>query len=420
MAQTHLALLGVSPALALSREWWWALVATALALAAIWALWLLVRPLVHRLYRWVDSLVPADLSATERPTVQVVMLALSLAVATGAGISIANTLGLDTSGLVQQLKVWGISAAKWLLPRLVRIAIIIALTLVIIRVVNRVIPVAVRRYLAHRQGETAQQAEVQKRADTLSRVLQQTVRLLAITIALFIILDEIGVNIAPVLAGAGVVGIAIGFGAQSLVRDILNGIFILLDDQFRVGDVVTIAGIGGLVEDFNLRRTVLRDLEFVAHYIPNGQITTVSNRTKERSRAVLDIQVAYKEDLERVIRILNELGEEMYRDPAFGPLMVEPLKVLRVDSFGESGITIRVIGQTQPIRQWDVMGEYRLRVKKRFDKEGIEIPFPHRTIYWGDSQEARIRHIIASLPPETREALAREQAEGEKPKDGAS
>ncbi len=420
MAQTHLALLGVSPALALSREWWWALVAAALALAAIWALWLLVRPLVHRLYRWIDSLVPADLSATERPTVQVVMLALSLAVATGAGISIANTLGLDTSGLVQQLKVWGISAAKWLLPRLVRIAIIIALTLVIIRVINRIIPVAVRRYLAHRQGETAQEAEVQKRADTLSRVLQQTIRLLAVTIALFITLDEIGVNIAPVLAGAGVAGIAIGFGAQSLVRDILTGIFILLDDQFRVGDVVTVAGIGGLVEDFNLRRTVLRDLEFVAHYIPNGQISTVSNRTKERSRAVINIQVAYKEDLDRVIRVLNELGEEMHQDPYFGPLMTEPLKVNQVVSFDESGITIRVMGQTLPIRQWDVMGEYRLRVKKRFDKEGIEIPFPHRTIYWGDSQESKVRHIIASLPPETREALAREQAEGEKPKDGAS
>ena len=141
-----------------------------------------------------------------------------------------------------------------------------------------------------------------------------------------------------------------------------------------------------LVEDINLRRTVLRDLDYRQHFIPNGEIRTATNYTKDKSRVNINIGVAYKEDLERVIQVLNRVGDELARDPEWGPLVLDPIKVLRVDNFGDSAIEIKVLGETIPIRQWDIAGQYRLRVKKAFDELGIEIPFPHRTLYWGTGE----------------------------------
>ena len=201
------------------------------------------------------------------------------------------------------------------------------------------------------------------------------------------VLAQLGVNLAPALAAVGVVGIAVGFGAQNLVRDFFAGIFIILENQYRVGDVVNIAGIGGLVEDINLRRTVLRDLDYKQHYIPNGEVRIATNMTKDKSRINLDIGVAYKEDLERVMNVLNDIGKEMAGDPYWGPLILDPPKALRVDDFGDSAIEIKVLGETLPIMQWDVAGEYRLRVKEAFDRLGIEIPFPHRTLYRGSGAQ---------------------------------
>jgi small conductance mechanosensitive channel len=188
-----------------------------------------------------------------------------------------------------------------------------------------------------------------------------------------------------------VAGIAIGFGAQNLVRDFLAGVFVILEDQYRVGDVVRIAGIAGLVEDINLRRTILRDLDGIVHVVPNGEVRTASNFTKEKSRVNLDIVVAYKEDLDRVIEVLNRVGKELSEDPYFGPLITQPIQVLGVNEFQDSGIAIKVLGETRPIRQWEVAREFRKRVKKAFDQEGIEIPFPHRTIYWGTGVESQSR-----------------------------
>jgi len=205
-------------------------------------------------------------------------------------------------------------------------------------------------------------------------------------VTFFMVMAQIGINLAPLLVGFGVVGIAVGFGAQNLVRDIFAGIFVILENQYRVNDVVNIAGIGGLVEDINLRRTVLRDLDYRQHFIPNGEIRTATNYTKDKSRVNMNIGVAYKEDLDRVISVLNRVGLELSQDPEWGPMILDPIQVLRVDDFADSAIEIKVLGETLPIKQWDISGQYRLRVKKAFDELGIEIPFPHQTLYWGEGQ----------------------------------
>jgi trehalose-phosphatase len=187
----------------------------------------------------------------------------------------------------------------------------------------------------------------------------------------------------------GIAGIALGFGAQNLVRDMISGIFVLLEDQYRVGDVASVGGKTGLVEGVSLRRTVLRDLDGIVHVVPNGEITVSSNFTKSFSRVNLDVGVAYKEDLNHVFRVLNRVGNQLAQDQYFGPLILEPPQVVRVDSFDASGIAVKMLGVTRPIRQWEVTGELRRRIKEEFDREHIEIPFPHQTIYWGVDSHPR-------------------------------
>ncbi|MEX2598944.1 MAG: trehalose-phosphatase, partial [Dehalococcoidia bacterium] len=227
--------------------------------------------------------------------------------------------------------------------------------------------------------------EASKRVTALTQVAQHSVRITIMIIAALIILGLFDINVGPLIAGLGVVGIAVGFGAQHTVRDIIAGAFIIAEDQYRVGDVATAGGRTGLVEGLNLRRTMLRDLDGVVHYIPNGDVGSASNFSKDFSRINLDVTVAYKEDLDKVIRILNRVGGEVARDGYFGPLIVEAPRAVRVNAFGESGIDIKILGVTKPIRQWEVAGELRRRIKREFDREGIEIPYPHRTIYWGQN-----------------------------------
>ncbi len=235
------------------------------------------------------------------------------------------------------------------------------------------------------RGADESQEEVVKRGDTLSRVLTDTGQVFVLFVATFTVLSELQIDITPILAGVGVAGIAIGFGAQSLVKDILGGVFILLENQYRVGDVVKIAGIGGLVESINLRRTVLRDLDAIVHVIPNGQILTVSNFTKGYSRVNLNVSVSYGTDLDRAIAVINRVGKELAADPQWASLILKAPQVLRVDSLGASGIDIKILGDTKLIKQWDVMGELRKRLKKAFDDEGIEIPWPHIKVYFGNA-----------------------------------
>jgi small conductance mechanosensitive channel len=248
-------------------------------------------------------------------------------------------------------------------------------------------------------GDPHHLSEREKRARTLTSILRKLIKATVFAVAGLVILNELGVNIGPLLAAAGIGGLAVGFGAQNLVRDVISGFFMLMENQIRVGDMVTLHAGGsqfsGQVEDVTLRTTVLRDLEGVVHIVPNGAIQVVSNRTREWSRAVLDIGVAYHEDVDRVIGILQEVGAELAADPEFGPLILEPPEVLGVDAFGASEVTVKLTVTTRPLKQLLVARELRRRIKKRFDAEGVEIPFPHVTLYWGThSRPLELRQAI--------------------------
>jgi small conductance mechanosensitive channel len=350
--------------------------------------------LLRYIFRWADNKIPLHLAELEKSVFRVLAITLSAIVLFGGAVATAGMLGFDISWARDNAQDAGIAIAAWLGPRVARIAIILAIGLLAMRACARLLPPLISRYLSRRGGAEGLPGEAQKREQTLSRAAISTVNLLVATLAFFIILSELGINLAPLLAAAGVIGIAIGFGAQSLVRDFFSGIFILLEDQYRVGDVVQVGDTAGLVEDINLRRTVLRDLDFIVHTIPNGEVRVASNFTKEKSRVNMNVSVAYKEDLDIVISEINRVGQEMSQDSYFGPLIRDPLKVLRVDAFEQSGIAIKVIGETLPIRQWEVAGEFRRRIKRAFDEKGITIPFPHLTVYWGTGVETRIRQLV--------------------------
>ena len=243
-------------------------------------------------------------------------------------------------------------------------------------------------------------SEQEKRVKTLSGIMSTSISVIIYAAALMMIITECGVNIGPLLAGAGIAGLAIGFGAQSLVKDVISGFFLIMEDQIRVGDVANIAGIGGLVEAINLRTTRLRDLEGRVHIIPNGKIEVATNFTRDWSRALVEIGVAYKENVDNVIGVLQGIGEEMRNDPAFKEVILEPMTVLGLDSFGDSSVNIRLYFKTLPIKQWEVAREFRKRVKKAFDEKGIEIPFPHRTVYMGEGASTGRLKVEANVNPQ--------------------
>jgi small-conductance mechanosensitive channel len=222
-----------------------------------------------------------------------------------------------------------------------------------------------------------------KRATTLTGIIRTIALTFVWAVVIVETLDQVGVDIRPILAGAGIIGLAVGFGAQNLVRDLISGFFIILEDQVRLGDVAIINGTGGLIEAITFRTIALRDFSQVVHVFPNGTITTLSNMTKGWSAFVLDMGVAYKEDTDRVAEVMKQVGADLRRDPQFGEKILEPLELVGVDNFTDSGVVIRVRIKTKPIEQWTVGREYRRRLKKAFDAEGIEIPFPHRSLYVG-------------------------------------
>lgn len=275
----------------------------------------------------------------------------------------------------ETLKKWGLSSG-------------LSIVLIVLGawIVKKVLDAAINRFEKHFEQKGAVPSEVEKRAKTLGGILHTTLIISIYVMAGIIILSELGIAVGPLLAGVGIASIAIGFGAQSLVKDVINGFFLLLEDQIRVGDVVNIAGMGGLVEAVNLRTTRLRDVEGRVHIIPNGLIEVATNFTKDWSRALLEIGVAYKEDIDQVIEVLKKVGEEMRAEPDYAPVILEPMTVLGVDSFGESSVNIRLFFKTVPLKQWEIAREYRRRLKKAFDAAGIEIPFPHRTVYIGEGK----------------------------------
>ncbi|MBI4000756.1 MAG: mechanosensitive ion channel family protein [Nitrospira defluvii] len=266
-----------------------------------------------------------------------------------------------------------------------RVGLVLLLGYVGIRFIRLGVQQLERVIILASDAKDQQSGTALKRAATLTGILK-TIALTAIwAIVIIESLQLVGLDIAPILAGAGILGLAVGFGAQNLVRDLISGFFIILEDQIRLGDVAVINGTGGLVETITFRTISLRDFSGVVHIFPNGAINTLSNLTKEWSAFVLDMGVAYKEDTDRVVEVMQAVGEELRHDREFGPLMIEPIEVVGVENFADSAVTIRARIKTKPAEQWKVGREYRRRLKKAFDAQGIEIPFPHQTLQMAEA-----------------------------------
>lgn len=268
-------------------------------------------------------------------------------------------------------------------------ALEVGLIILIIAVAYRVTRIVLRRIIEREVEEDDPLVKRlrQQRVHTVGGLLGNVALVVFVVVGIITSLDAIGVPIGPLLASVGVLGLAVSFGAQSLVKDMISGTFMLLEGQFGIGDVVRVGDVAGLVEKITLRTTILRDIHGAVHIIPNGEITRVTNLTKAWSRSVLDIGVAYKEDVDRVIAVLREEAERFHQDASWGQLLLDPPEVLGVDAFTDSAVVVRMLAKTLPLKQWEVGRELRRRIKNRFDAEGISIPFPHVTLYWGEGQQ---------------------------------
>lgn len=274
---------------------------------------------------------------------------------------------------------WSDIVIQWLLTHGLKILIIAVAAWLLNIIIRRIIIKAVR--VAVVPDKDSPENSEKKREDTLIRIFVGITRIGILTLAILMIMQEAGIKIGPILAGAGIVGLAFGFGGQYLIRDIISGLFIILENQYRIGDVININDTGGLVEDISLRKTTLRDLDGTVHHIPHGEIKIVDNLSKDFSRVNLNIGVSYDSDLEHVIKVINQTGNELAKDPAYKDSVISPPKFLRVDEFADSAIIVKILGDTKPLKQWEIAGEYRKRLKVAFDKEHIEIPFPQRVVY---------------------------------------
>jgi len=271
----------------------------------------------------------------------------------------------------------------WLLQHGTRILIILLVGAGVWFAFKRFLSPLVRHTMARTmKGESKE--GIKKRTDTLLSVFIGVGRILIIIVVVVMILSELDIPIAPVLAGFGIAGIAVGFGAQYLIRDLIAGIFVLLENQYRVGDWASVAGVDGMVEEISLRKTVLRDFDGTVHHVPNGEIKVASNLTKKFGRVNLDISVAYDTDLDHAISVINRVGQELAADENWSKVVIRTPRALGVNKLGDSGIDIKIMGDIKPMQQWAVMRELRLRLKKAFDAEGIEIPWPHTKVYFGN------------------------------------
>jgi len=295
---------------------------------------------------------------------------------------------------------------------IMRIPIIIVGAFMAVRILNTIIERFEKRISDHIKAKEKAilPIEIEKRVQTVGNLLKKVIFVSIWLVAAMMVIKELGFDVKPILAGAGIIGLAVSFGAQNLVRDIISGLFIIIENQIRVGDVAIINGTGGLVEAINLRTTVLRGLDGTVHIFPNGTINTLSNMTHEYSYYVFDIGVAYKEDVDRVMEILKEIGNEIMQDEYYRSLIIEPLEIWGVDKFADSAVIIKARIKTLPIKQWEVGREINRRIKKRFDEEGIEIPFPHHSLYAGEASKP-FRIKIEGLDREELKNLIREVLE---------
>jgi len=276
-------------------------------------------------------------------------------------------------------------AQEWIISELPGLLIIIIALIIGFRLLSallkRLKKILVRRASKSKKGDAP---ETEKRINTLIGILSGAIKVVLWIIFIMILLQKFGVNIGPLLAGAGILGVAVGFGSQELIRDFISGFFILLENQIREGDVAVINGTGGLVESIELRTITLRDFSGITHIFQNGKINTISNMTKGWSAMVFDIGVAYKENVDNVISVMKEVGDDLQKDPDFGNDIIEPIEIFGLDQFADSALVIKARIKTKPIKQWTIGREYRRRLKIAFDEKNIEIPFPHTTVYWGE------------------------------------
>jgi small conductance mechanosensitive channel len=299
------------------------------------------------------------------------------------------------------------ATAAWALQAAPRILLILVLTLVALKGLRWVCSELGRRAVrGGTEGDPGRSREHEKRIETLEGIVRTAGTIAIWVVAGMLLLMQVGVNVAPLIAGAGIVGLAVGFGAQDLVRDVITGFFLLLENHVRKGDVAIINGTGGLVEEIGLRTIVLRDMSGTVHVFQNGKVQTLSNMTKGWSAMVFDVGVAYKEDTDQVAAVMREVSEELRADPDFADKILEPMEIFGVDSFGDNAVVVKGRLKTRPIEQWAVGREYRRRLKKAFDARNIEIPFPHRTIYWGEASRP-LQLVSKEEPSSTRAAAAR-------------
>ncbi|MBE0620597.1 MAG: mechanosensitive ion channel family protein [Burkholderiales bacterium] len=284
--------------------------------------------------------------------------------------------------LLHIINLFNISELDPKLITLLRVVLIAVVAWIALGVVQHLI-----RLFRERLTRRMEDREQVKRAETLGRVFRYLAAVIVVVVAVTLILSELGIAIAPILGAAGVIGLAVGFGAQSLVKDYFAGFFILLENQMRQGDVVGIADKAGLVEEITLRYVRLRDYDGNVHIISNGLITTVTNMSRGFAQAVVDVGVAYREDTDEAIALMRETGVQMRADPVFGPKILDDLEVAGVDKWDDSAVILRCRFKVQPLEQWNVRREFLRRLKKAFDARGIEIPFPHLTIYAGVAKD---------------------------------
>jgi small conductance mechanosensitive channel len=277
-----------------------------------------------------------------------------------------------------------------------RIGLIVAIALAVNVVVRRLI-----RTFRIRIAARLDEPEQVRRAETLGRVFRYLTTVIVTLLAGILVLSELGISVAPILGAAGVVGLAVGFGAQSLVKDYFTGFFILLENQIRQGDVVRIADKAGFVEEITLRYVRLRDYDGNVHFVPNGLISAVTNMSRGHAFAVMDVGVAYRENVDVVLALMRECGEELQRDPGFAGRILAPIEIAGVERWADSAVILRCRFRVAPLQQWDVRREFLRRLKSVFDAHGIEIPFPHLTLYAGVDREGRAPafHVAGGSAP---------------------
>jgi small conductance mechanosensitive channel len=354
-----------------SADWPVVIVALAAALAVAYVL----AAIVARLSRASLLLVfgdragrPAD-GLVQRPVriVRAVVFVLIMAVL------VRPTLNL--AGLRPMIGVESPALMAWLFGSGLRITLLAVITYLLVKAIGAVTG-RFEEVLRHQAAGGIDAIEQLKRARTLGALVQRVLTIVVVSIGALTILRELRVDITPILTGAGIVGLAVGFGAQTLVRDIISGFFVILENQVRVGDAAVINGVSGLVEAVNLRTIVLRDGEGVVHIFPNGSVTTIANRTKDYSYAVVDVGISYRENPDAVIALLKELGAKLAADSTFRDSVLEPVEVTGIEALGDAQVTIRTRIKTVPLRQWDVARDFRRRIKNAFDQAGIRFRDP--------------------------------------------